>query len=117
MVLTAGAITRPQRPPEPPRAATLQRRDHALMFMDYPGFATLDEAVLPLFYDQVMQRAAAVLDRYAAVIRETAAPASASDPKNARSVSLGGGAGRSRRVASVTIPSVPCDPTMRRVRS
>lgn len=71
VVLTAGRLVRPQTAPQPTRAATLQRRDHALMFMDYPGFATLDEQVLPLFYEEVMQRASAVLDRYAAVIRET----------------------------------------------
>jgi len=71
VVIAAGRLERPLPPPQPARASTLQRRDHALMFMDYPGFATLDEQVLPLFYDEVMQRAAAVLDRYAAVIRET----------------------------------------------
>jgi hypothetical protein len=71
VVLTAGRLVRPQMAPQPARAATLQRRDHALMFMDYPGFATLDEQVLPLFYEEVMQSASAVLDRYAAVIRET----------------------------------------------
>ena len=70
VVLTAGPLRRPERPPQPARASTLQRRDHALMFMDYPGFASLDEAVLPLFYEEVMQRAAAVLDRYSAVVRE-----------------------------------------------
>ena len=43
---------------------------------------------------------------------ETARPAASRVGKNAMRVALGGGAGRSRRVASVTIASVPWLPTM-----
>ena len=49
----------------------------------------------------------------AATIRATASPAPSSDGKKASIVVRGGGATRSRSVASVMIPSVPCDPTKR----
>ena len=45
--------------------------------------------------------------------RATASPAPSSDGKKASIVDRGGGATRSRSVASVMIPSVPCDPTNR----
>ena len=47
----------------------------------------------------------------------TAAPASGTDAKKASIVSFGGGVGSSRRVASVMMPSVPSEPTIRWVRS
>jgi hypothetical protein len=49
----------------------------------------------------------------AATIPATASPAPSSEGKNASIVVRGGGATRSRSVASVMIPSVPCDPTNR----
>ena len=52
-------------------------------------------------------------DRPAAAIAATASPADSSVGKNARRVDRGPGIGRSRRVASVMIASVPCEPTMR----
>ncbi|HEY0436182.1 MAG TPA: tetratricopeptide repeat-containing protein, partial [Phenylobacterium sp.] len=70
-VLTAGPLRRPPRAVQPTQGANIERGDYALMFMDYPGFANLDERVLPLFYEEVLARAAAVLDRYSAVVRET----------------------------------------------
>jgi len=70
VVVTAGPLQRPVMP-APRATAAIERRDYALMFMDYPGFAALDERVLPLFYDEVMVRCAAVLDRYKAAVRET----------------------------------------------
>ena len=48
-------------------------------------------------------------DRPAAVIAATASPAASSVGKKASSVARGGGVGRSRSVASVMSPSVPCD--------
>ena len=53
----------------------------------------------------------------AATIRATASPAPSRVGKNASIVVRGGGATRSRSVASVMIPSVPCDPTNRCVRA
>ena len=49
----------------------------------------------------------------AAVIPETALPDASSVGKKASSVARGGGGGRSRSVASVVSPSVPCEPTNR----
>ena len=71
VVVTAGPIQRPARAPQPRNAGAIGRGDYALMFMDYPGFANLDERVLPLFYEEVMARTAKVLDRYQSVVRET----------------------------------------------
>ena len=71
VVVTAGPLERPQRPGQAVEAPSLKRGHHALMFMDYPGFAGLDERALPAFYDEIFQRAATVLDRYKAKVRET----------------------------------------------
>jgi adenylate cyclase len=70
-VVAAGPLRRPVMPPAPPQRTNLERGTYGLMFMDFPGFAALEERVLPLFYEEVMARAAEVLKRYAAVIRET----------------------------------------------
>lgn len=70
-VITAGPLQRPPRPPAPPLRSRVERSTSGLMFMDYPGFAALDEQVLPLFYDEVMVRVAKVLKRYEGAIRET----------------------------------------------
>lgn len=70
-VVAAGVLKRPVMPPAPPQRRQLERGTYGLMFMDYPGFAALEERVLPLFYEEVMVRAAEVLKRYAGVIRET----------------------------------------------
>jgi adenylate cyclase len=69
-VVTAGPLERPMMPP-PPRAPPTERGTYGLMLIHFPGFADLDERVLPLFYDEVMVRAAEVLKRYGAAIRET----------------------------------------------
>ena len=52
-------------------------------------------------------------DSPARAIPATASPAASCEEKNAMSVERGGGSGRSRRIASVTIARVPCDPTIR----
>jgi len=70
-VIVAGHLERPPKAVQPSKSSTLGRGDYALMFMDYPGFAALDERVLPLFYEEVMERAAKVLERYESAIRET----------------------------------------------
>jgi len=70
-VVTAGSLKRPKMPPAPPLRSRIERNTSGLMFMDYPGFAALDEQVLPLFYDEVMVRVAKVLKRYEGAIRET----------------------------------------------
>jgi adenylate cyclase len=69
IVVEAGAIERPPMPP-PPQRSKVGRGAYGLMFMDFPGFAALDERVLPLFYEEVMVRTADVLKRYDAVTRE-----------------------------------------------
>jgi adenylate cyclase len=66
-VVTAGAIKRPEMPPPPPRSH-VERGTYGLMFTDFPGFSTLDERVLPVFWEEVMVRAAVTLERYADVI-------------------------------------------------
>lgn len=64
LVISPGAITRaggraPQSAvPGPVRAL------RAMIFTDFPGFSRLPEAVLPAFWEEVMDRIAAVLDRY-----------------------------------------------------
>ena len=49
----------------------------------------------------------------AAVIPDTALPDASRVGKKASSVARGGGVGRSRSVASVVNPNVPCEPTNR----
>ena len=70
-VVTAGPLQRPKMPPAPPPRSRVERSTSGLMFMDYPGFAALDEQVLPIFYDEVMVRVAKVLKRYEGAIRES----------------------------------------------
>jgi len=70
-VVTTGPLQRPVMPAPPKQRSQIERGDYALMFMDYPGFANLGERALPLFYEEVMIRVAAVLKRYNAVVRET----------------------------------------------
>jgi hypothetical protein len=68
VVLTAPAFTRPKMPP-PPASSSVSRGTYGLMFTDFPGFTTLDERVLPIFWEEVMGRAAVTLEHYAKVIR------------------------------------------------
>ena len=53
----------------------------------------------------------------AAAVPRTALPASTIEEKYPATVIAGGGSGRSRTVTSVTIPSVPSEPTSSEVRS
>jgi class 3 adenylate cyclase len=68
IVITAPSFTRPKMPP-PPASSSVGRGTYGLMFTDFPGFTTLDERVLPIFWEEVMGRAAVTLKRYADVIR------------------------------------------------
>ncbi|HKP79416.1 MAG TPA: adenylate/guanylate cyclase domain-containing protein [Phenylobacterium sp.] len=68
-VVIAPALTRPVMPPPPPKS-TVERGAYGLMFTDYPGFSTLDERALPLFWEDVMVRAARTLERHGEVIRQ-----------------------------------------------
>jgi hypothetical protein len=70
-VVEAKTLRRPAMPPAPPQRSQLKRGTYGLMFMDFPGFAALEERVLPIFYEEVMVRAAEVLERYEGVIQET----------------------------------------------
>jgi class 3 adenylate cyclase len=67
-VVIAPALTRPTMPPPPPPLA-VERGNYGLMFTDYPGFSKLDERVLPLFWEDVMVRAARSLEGHGEVIR------------------------------------------------
>ena len=69
VVVTAPILTRPVMPPPPPKS-TVERGAFGIMFTDYPGFSKLDERVLPLFWEEVMVRAAKTLDDYGDVIRQ-----------------------------------------------
>ena len=69
-VVTTPELRRPVMPPPPPHSH-VKRGTYGLMFTDFPGFTTLDERVLPLFWQEVMLRAAEVLERYSDVIRES----------------------------------------------
>jgi adenylate cyclase len=55
-------------PPPPPRS-NVERGTFGIMFTDFPGFTTLDERVLPIFWDEVMHRAAVTLENYSDVIK------------------------------------------------
>ena len=68
-VVLAPTLTRPTMPPPPPKSA-VARGTYGLMFTDYPGFSRLDERVLPLFWEEVMVRAARTLQNYGDVIRQ-----------------------------------------------
>lgn len=69
IVLEAQGIRRPPKPPGPVAVSDVGRGTHGLMFTDFPGFARLDERVLPTFQTEVMARAGATLDRHADAIR------------------------------------------------
>jgi hypothetical protein len=68
VVVKGPPFTRPKMPP-PPASSAIARGTYGLMFTDFPGFTTLDERVLPIFWEEVMGRAAVTLDQYADVIR------------------------------------------------
>lgn len=67
-VVVASKLIRPTFPPPPP-ALDVERGTYGLMFTDYPGFSKLEERVLPLFWEDVMVRAARSLERHGEVIR------------------------------------------------
>ena len=69
-VVTTPELKRPTLPPPPPRSQ-VERGTYGIMFTDFPGFTGLDERVLPIFWQEVMLRAAATLERYADVICES----------------------------------------------
>jgi len=68
-VVIAPTLVRPVLPP-PPAEVDVERGVYGLMFTDYPGFSKLDERVLPLFWEEVMVRAARTLEAYGEVIRQ-----------------------------------------------
>ncbi|WP_293905394.1 adenylate/guanylate cyclase domain-containing protein [Phenylobacterium sp.] len=68
-VLRADRLQRPVKPPPPPESV-VKRGTYGLMFSDFPGFTGLDERALPIFWEEVMGRAATALERYEDVIRE-----------------------------------------------
>jgi hypothetical protein len=49
IILEADNIRRPPKPPGPAAGSDVGRGTHGLMFTDFPGFARLDERVLPTF--------------------------------------------------------------------
>lgn len=63
VVVTAEGLQRPAMPP-PPARSFVERGTFGLMFTDYPGFSELDERVLPLFWEEIMMRAARMLRRF-----------------------------------------------------
>ncbi|MBI1196670.1 MAG: hypothetical protein GC203_02270 [Phenylobacterium sp.] len=69
VVVTTEKLVRPTMPPPPPRSDVL-RGTYGIMFTDYPGFSRLDERVLPVFWDEVMVRAAGVLESYSDAIKQ-----------------------------------------------
>jgi class 3 adenylate cyclase/tetratricopeptide (TPR) repeat protein len=68
-VVIAPPLTRPVMPP-PPAKLDVERGAYGLMFTDYPGFSKLDERVLPVFWEEIMVRAARTLEGYGDVIRQ-----------------------------------------------
>lgn len=68
-VVIAPTLVRPVMPPPPPKSA-VERGVYGLMFTDYPGFSKLDERALPLFWEDVMVRAARTLEGHGDVIRQ-----------------------------------------------
>ena len=68
-VVIAPALTRPVMPPPPPKS-TVERGVYGLMFTDYPGFSKLDERALPIFWEDVMVRAARSLEAHGDAIRQ-----------------------------------------------
>lgn len=69
-VIGAPRLIRPPLAQQPP-PSEVERGTYGIMFTDFPGFANLDERVLPLFWKEVMLRAATALDRHSAGIRES----------------------------------------------
>lgn len=69
VIVTAPKLVRPIMPP-PPARSNVDRGAYGIMFTDYPGFSKLDERVLPLFWEEVMVRAARTLEDYGDVIRQ-----------------------------------------------
>ncbi|MBL8771104.1 MAG: DUF4071 domain-containing protein [Phenylobacterium sp.] len=69
IIVEADGIRRPPKPPGPAAESDVGRGTHGLMFTDFPGFARLDERVLPTFQVEVMARAGAALDRNSNAIR------------------------------------------------
>ncbi|WP_296600365.1 adenylate/guanylate cyclase domain-containing protein [Phenylobacterium sp.] len=67
-VVIAPTLVRPVMPP-PPEKPPVERGTYGLMFTDYPGFSKLDERALPLFWEDVMVRAARSLEQHGDVIR------------------------------------------------
>lgn len=63
VVVTAEALVRPVMPP-PPARSYVERGTFGIMFTDYPGFSELDERVLPIFWEEIMMRAARMLRRF-----------------------------------------------------
>jgi adenylate cyclase len=45
-----------------------ERAMRSILFADFPGFSKLPEPIVPIFWDEVMRRAAKVFDRYQSVI-------------------------------------------------
>ncbi len=68
VVVKTETLVRPVMPPPPPRS-DVQRGTYGIMFTDFPGFTALDERVLPIFWEEVMARAAVTLEQYKDVIR------------------------------------------------
>jgi class 3 adenylate cyclase len=59
---------RPAEPPPQPLRAEERRAIRAIIFTDYAGFSKLGEDGLPVFWHEVLGRAAAVLDRYGSAV-------------------------------------------------
>jgi adenylate cyclase len=62
-VIEVTRLERPSRRKEPSTPET-PRGVFGLLFADFPGFSKLDERKLPAFWDEVMARAAVVLNKY-----------------------------------------------------
>jgi len=67
VVIHTEPLARPEMP-RPTMTSDVDRGAYGLMFTDFPGFARLDERVLPLFQQEIMARAAQSLQRHAASV-------------------------------------------------
>ena len=67
VVIQTEPLARPEMP-RPTMTSDVDRGAYGLMFTDFPGFARLDERVLPLFQQEIMARAAQSLQRHAASV-------------------------------------------------
>jgi class 3 adenylate cyclase len=63
VTLETEPLARPQMP-RPTMTSEVARGTYGLMFTDFPGFARLDERVLPMFQEEIMSRAAASIERH-----------------------------------------------------